>query len=97
MFEYITAAILALILWFVYRFYIKPQKLIAFYCRQLESKGFRVYRMPFKFMSMPFYEMLYNDSINHQDSFYSLKQMENNFDFVVTNMLSTAYVTTCNY
>jgi hypothetical protein len=53
--------------------------------------------MPFKFMSMPFYEMLYNDCINHQDSFYSLKQMENNFDFIVTNMLSTAYVTSCNY
>ena len=81
------SVMIVLVTYLIYTYIIVPKRTINCMARKLEEKGYKVLRLTFNPLSIPFYLQLVSDGFHHQDPYYTHKQVYPDYDIIVTNML----------
>lgn len=89
MLTYILAGGIILITYLIYRFWLKPIKLMQHYGNLFRKQGYRVHILPYKVHTAPVYERLFQSLGQYGDSFYYHKHSYFNYDMIISNVLST--------
>ena len=57
MFAYVMAVTLSLVFWVIYKYYLKPKRLIKHYKQLLKQLNYTYYEQPFIFLGVSFMQM----------------------------------------
>jgi len=79
--------IVAIVLVISYIFYFKPKRTLAWYKKNLEALGYKVYDVPFKMFDAPLMRQKKKDELEHGDAFYTDKHLLPEYDVAISNVL----------
>ena len=96
MLYYLLTLIIACFAGSLYIFVINPKRDFKAYVKLFESKGYKVYQIPFKALGKPFYEERQKDNLTG-DGMKSMKEVYPSYDVCIANAANTIKIGLINH
>ena len=96
MWSYIIGVLVLLAFLLLYKMIILPVRLKNYYANLFRKHGFRVYELPYRAHTSPFYEEWGKSFQDKRDAFFKHRHVYCNYDVIVTNSLRNPEVILLN-